>query len=121
MEAGAMQTTSDLYETELEVIDGAWMAKCAEYPCDGFVIAPSGSVIWGRDDFDAADDNEGIQATCASCADPSKVIVGSNRYPCVICFNTVKVREGYRCDTCGVPLCGGNACGGAHDSHCKTA
>lgn len=42
-----------------------------------------------------------------------------NKQPCTVCFNTVKTFEGNVCDTCGVPLCGGNACQGAHHSECE--
>lgn len=41
-----------------------------------------------------------------------------NKQPCTICGNTVKTYEGSVCSACGLPLCSGNACHGAHDYYC---
>lgn len=108
-----------VYQTHLEIVDGSWMAECAMYPCEGHILSPSGSTAWLRDDYMAVSGTEGVSRPCGDCGDESSVIVPSNRYPCSICGNSVKPAEGYCCDSCGIPLCGGNACGGAHESDCK--
>lgn len=114
-----MTTISDLYESHLEVKDGVWVAECPNYPCEGKLLAPSGGTVWLRYDFEAVSGNDGIAATCQECGEQGRVIVPSNRYPCAICTNSVKPAEGYVCNDCGIPLCGGNACSGAHESDCK--
>lgn len=117
-----MVVLSDLYESHLEVKGGVWVAECPNYlVCEDYLVAPSGGRVWLPYDFDAVHGTDGVAAMCSRCEEQARVIVPYNRYPCVICMNTVKPAEGYRCDACGIPLCGGNACGGAHESDCKAA